>query len=242
MRQSCPQPLDWVNEELAKIITQYREAYKFHELLKNHLKHIEAPAILACSLMQTFDVETAVCEQLTFLGRLLGFPRYQCKGLQKPRFAFGFCNPLTDICACPSCNECDVEPEQGFCFGYMGDVYDPFEFKCSDDELYRRFLLCRIIQRTKKFKKDALLQALMLLFDVTDPIIISSERGRVRVSINRPLTPFEKKAWHMYRAVLPVGLGVRVEILVQNDTNRPFGFGAGWGELCHSSFSTGQWL
>lgn len=238
----CPQFDELVNLSIEKFITQYREADKLKGLATTYLRASEEAVHSLCFIPSFFDIETAVCDQLTILGKILGFPRYQCKGLRKPRFALGYCNPLTYVCACPTCNECEVEPEQGFCFGYMGDVYDPFEFTCNDDELYRRFLLCRILQRNKKFKKDVLLQALKLLFDVEDPIILESARGRVKVSINRPLTAFEKKTWHMYRSVLPVGLGVRTEILLSNSSARPFGLGAGWGQFCSSQFTTGRYI
>jgi Protein of unknown function (DUF2612) len=234
--QACPQPLDWVTQEIDKIITQYREAYKFKALTKNHLKQIEEAAVYACGISQYFNIETAECDQLTMLGRLLGFSRFQCKGLQRPRFKWSTCNPLAALCVCSACDECAYEQGTGWCEGYWGDIYDPFEFTCGDDELYRRFLFCRIIQRGKKFTKGNLVKALNLLYDTDEAMVISSQGGVIRVAICRPLTQFERRAWHMYRAVLPVGLGVRTEILDQKTTAKPFGFGTGWGEWC-----VGEW-
>lgn len=218
----CFEPDTLVEERIDRIRTQYRESPKFLHIIRTYLRAMETMHLQVCDLPERFDVTTAIGDQLTIVGKRLGWPRCHCVCTVQPVFGF----------------ECDEyipsQPLAGFCesnstwagcgeFG-TGDVC------INDDELYRKFLFSRIRQAVGDFSNDSLSAACRDLWGPTG-VLLGYGHGRVVVAPGRDLTADELGVLQLYPRVLPVAPGIEVRFHF-GPTDRIFGFGDGWGGLC----------
>lgn len=124
-------------------------------------------------------------------------------------------------------------------FGTPGTITNIITRETTDEadleELYRKFLLAKIITDNTPPTYASLTEAAQALFgagawgDYSTP-------GRAAVYTGRALTTIERSIAHLYRHVLPVSPGIDLKIY-ENATGVPFGFGAGWGEFCTADWA-----
>lgn len=221
MTGNCPQPGDLTEAAVGRILTQYRESPNLLDLVRAVLRQAEEAVIATCAVPSFFDIESAVGDQLTLLGKRMGFPRCHCICDVQPVFGF----------------ECDGFPNNyqivGFC-DQNGNWADcgPFgtsEVCIRDDETYRRFLFARRYQMRALFDMRSLTLAARHLFG-SQAIVISSGLGRVVIAPGRPLTAGEMSLLQVFPRVLPVAPGIRIRF--HFGPTRVFGFGEGWGGFC----------
>jgi hypothetical protein len=208
-----------IDAELSRLLTQYRESPKLQGVITAHLQQIADIIEAIDAIFAAFDIETAVGEQLTFLGRVLGWPRDLCAGRLKTVFGFilheGRGVPLT------------AQPVAGWKIGEWQSKGSRFESaSIADDELFRRFLKARIISLTGDYSMEAMNEAARLLIGPT-AFVLRYRPGVIQIATGRALTADEKARVHLFDQVLPVAPGVRLE--VWHNTIAPFGFGVGWG-------------
>lgn len=225
----CPVPGDLVEIEINRVATQYREATKFLGLIRNILAEGEGAAISLCSIPDFFDLDTAVGDQLTILGKWLGFPRCHCVcGATPPVFGFdcdgtyagpytlvGFCAPGSSWVDCPT----------------LGDG----EVCLDDDETYRRYLRARRYQMLGLYDIASLQAAVRLVWGPTAQVADAGV-GKVVLSPGRPLTDDEVAQLPIAFRVFPIAPGIKA--LVHLGTGPIFGFGTGWAGFCESA----EWL
>jgi len=215
-----------VEAEIDRVATQYRESTKLLATVRAYLGQVADVVLAACPIPEAFDLDTAVGDQLTIVGKWLGWPRTHCRGARQAVFGFSV----------EGCNPCDPSTYAigGFCTsdwaGCPSSDFAPYTF--VDDELYRRFLRARVVQLKKDFRRSTLVEAMRDLFDEPDAIILKERAGEVSISLARPLDPGEWQILGLYRDVLPIPPGVGVAFYTQYDEGAPFGFGTGWGEFC----------
>ena len=144
---------------------------------------------------------------------------------------FDGCTAISDWSGSQACDVSNV-PVGGFC-GTLWDCGEAeFEEFCfTDDELYRAFLKSRRYQLRKDWRRETLVEAVRGLFGAS-AFIVDERPGVIRVSAGRPLSESEKATLHLFRQVLPVAPGVRVDIVGQVPGTAYFGFGTGWGGVC----------
>ena len=65
---------DWID----KILTQYRESPKLLHVMRTYIDQIVEVWDTIDDLPNYFNLDTAVGEQLTFVGRRMGWPREHC--------------------------------------------------------------------------------------------------------------------------------------------------------------------
>lgn len=218
---TCPEHGVLTTERMGKVLTQYRESPKLLFMIQTYLKAAEKITLQSCDLPNFFDIETAIGDQLTIVGKRLGWPRCHCVCDVQPVFGF----------------ECDgvVEeyPVAGFCddsvtwvdcgeFG-IGDVC------IADDELYRKFLKVRCYQMQAFFDVESLNKCLQILFG-ENASVLDAGHGRVVVAPGRTLSDVEIALLQLYPRILPVALGI--EVRFHFDSPHVFGFGDGWGGFC----------
>lgn len=87
---------DPVEAEVDRIRTQYRESPNLLAYFRHVLGQIADAQTALCRIPAAFDLDTAVGDQLTILGKDLGFPRRHCQGQFRPVFGFG-ANGFTGI-------------------------------------------------------------------------------------------------------------------------------------------------
>lgn len=214
-----------VEGRINRVLTQYRESPHLLAMLRAYIDQVRQAAVSADEMLDFFDIDTAVGDQLTILGKALGWPRTHCAGQRRPVFGF----ECEDDCGIP------LQPIGGFCEAEWDcdGAPDYVEFTFTDDELYRRFLKARIVTLTGDFTRSGITAAARVAFgDLA--VIYVDEPGTVGIATGRLLSNIEISIVHLYRQVMPVAPGIELEIW--HGDGPPFGFGAGWGGFCDGSF------
>ncbi len=217
----CPVPGTLVEGEIDRVLTQYRESPKLLHMIRTYLGHLEQVILAICDLPSAFDIDTAVGDQLTVLGKRLGFPRCHCVCNVQPVFGFA-CEgtPSIDVIA----GFCDDNATWADC-GPFGTS----DICITDDEMYRGFLRARRYQMLALFNLESLTAAVQNLFGPT-ATVLDAGVGRVVIAPGRELTAAEMALLQIYPRVLPVAPGIRVRF--HFGALKVFGFGDGWGGFC----------
>lgn len=219
---TCREPEDFTKERLDRILTQYRESPKLLWLIKNYLLRSIEGHNAVCDFAENFDIDTATGDQLTIIGKRLGFPRCHCVCAPLPVFGFDCETDSTRLIA----GFCDENSTWTGC----ADEYGVGELCISDDEMYRKFLKVRRRQFLRLYHRESLAESIVEFWG-DQARILDSGHGRVVVAPGRDLTAAEKGVLQLYPRVLPVQIGIQVRFHF-GDTLNVFGFGEGWGELC----------
>lgn len=224
---SCPEDFAAVEERIDRVLTQYRESPKLLHLIRTYLRQVEIVEQSICDLPSFFDIETAVGDQLTLLGRRMGWPRVHCVCNVQPVFGFD-CNtsvsldPIEGFCTSATWEECT---DTGIAYISM-----------DDDEIYRKFLKVRRYQITKQFNRASLKASILELFGESAKIMASGN-GEVVIAPFRELSSLEKTLLQLYPRILPLPLGVRVKF--HFGSSQLFGFGFGFLGFCEGSGGDG---
>jgi hypothetical protein len=223
--RACPAAGELVEEEVNKVATQYREATKFLGIVRAYLAQTEDAAIKLCAVPNFFDIDTAIGDQLTIIGKWLGFPRchcvcdvpavagYDCGGGYTGQFNLvGYCAPGSTLLGCAPLGNSTV------CI--------------DDDEVYRGLLNARRYQMLGLFDIGSLQAAARHVWGV-DAQVANAPVGEVVISPGRALTAMETALLPVAFRVLPVAPGIRGLV---NLSEAPLaGYGEGWGGYCDGS-------
>lgn len=215
----CPAQGDLVEIEIDRIATQYREAQRLIGYMRAVFGEVEDAARAGCAIPENFDILNAVGEQLTFIGKRMGFPRCHCICVPTPVLGFscGVDEPIPIAGACEeatwlSCHD-----------GGAGDLC------IYDDEAYRAHLLARRYQMLGLFDWASLRTAIQSVWG-SPAWIVDTKPGRVVISPGRPLSPAERARLPVTLRILPAAPGV--EILMWLGSRLVAGFGTGWAGAC----------
>lgn len=171
---------------------------------------------------ERFDIFTAIGDQLTILGKYLGFPRCHCICQNVPYFGF----------ACEETRNVDIV---GFCEegGWYGCGEGGTADICfNDDEIYRRYLLARRYQARALWDIDSLQAAVVHIWGRTASAV-SIGGANVAIIPGRELSALELIQLPVAFRVLPIAPGITPYI--SYEVGLVFGFGAGWGGMCDGS-------
>lgn len=227
---SCADDFEMVDERLRRVLTQYRESPKLLHWLRTYLRQVEIAAQSVCDLPSYFDLDTAVGDQLTLLGKRLGFPREHCVCIVQPVFGFD----------CGVTNELAGLNVLGFCVGVTWiDCADMgvSHVRIDDDDLYRKFLKVRRLQVNALFDLKHLNEAIREFWG-QQAMVLDRRNGRVIIAPGRELTAAEKAVVQLYPRVMPVALGINVRFHFGD--LYAFGFGEGWGGFCEGVAVEGE--
>jgi hypothetical protein len=220
----CPAPTELVEGELGKLATQYREAENFIALIRAHLAPVEDAGITVCGIPDYFDIDTAVGDQLTIIGKWLGWPRRHCVCVSLPVLGFawpgGTAPPLAPVIA----GACDASASFIDC-GATGQG----EVSLDDDALYRRFLKARRYQMLGLYDVASLQSAAREMWGA----LARAHEGRVGTVILAPgrvLTATETALVPLMLRVMPIAPGIRPS--VHFGAGPIIGFGDGWAGNC----------
>lgn len=230
----------FIDEAISRVLTQYRESPRLLGVIRHDIGKIADVAVRIDDIPAAFDLDTAVGDQLTLLGKRLGWPRCHCVCTVEPVFGFacGPANPNQQIVG--FCEEgwplvwgdtWNVERE-----GVWADcrAAGSGDICFDDDEVYRGYLKARRYQALQRYQIEDLLAALSNIWGPTGNVL-SSGYGVVVISPGRALTDREQRELPLALRVLPTAPGVRVDVHI--NTGPVFGFGEGWAGFCE-----GQWL
>lgn len=222
--RACPTGGELVEEQIDEVATEYREAAKFLGMIRAYLAQTEDAAIKLCALPDFFDIDSAVGDQLTIIGKWLGLQRCHCVCEAPKVFGFrcgdfassdriaGFCEHGTTWSSCPS----------------LGNG----EICISDDEIFRGFVRARRYQALGLYDIASLQAAARHIWG-SAASVVSSKVGSVTLAPGRALNDFETTLVPVAFRVLPIAPGIKG--LIHYGTGPIFGFGAGWGGFCESA-------
>jgi len=173
------------------------------------------------NLPEKFDLSTAVGDQLTLLGKRLGWARCHCVCDVQPVFGF----------------ECEgqvsIVPIAGFCQGNVTWINcgpSGFGDICiTDDETYRKFLYVRCYQMLSRYDLASLETCLRILWG-DNAMVLAAGEGRIVIAPGRDLMQDEVALLQLFPRVLPIAPGI--EVRFHFGPTRVFGFGEGWGGFC----------
>ena len=224
---ACPTPGELVEARMDRVLTQYRESPKLLALIRHSLEQLEQAALTACDIPNHFDIRTAIGDQLTLIGKRMGWPRCHCVCTVEPVFGFdcdapnpnlaisGFCEPGSSWIDCRPAGTSDL------CL--------------YDDGVYRGYLYARRYQMMQLYDIDSLQAALGHIWGPT-AVVHSSGGGRVTIAPGRALTTQETRELPVAVRVLPIAPGIGVNLHL--GAGNIFGFGGGWGGFCETTQTT----
>jgi hypothetical protein len=185
------------------------------------LDQVEQIALSTCAIPDHFDLATAVGEQLTFIGKRMGFLRCHCVCNTRPVFGF--------VCE----NTPSLHPLVGFCEEGIWLGCDGNSDIClTNDEVYRAHLLARRYQMLGLYDIESLGAALHHVWGAT-AWIPEAKRGKVVVSPGRDLTSYETQLLPVTLRVLPIAPGMGIAF--NFGATRIAGFGQGWAGFCENA-------
>lgn len=218
---TCEDMDAFVEAGIDRVLTQYRESPKLLHLIRTYLRQLWQAKSSVCDLPGHFDIESAVGDQLTVIGKWMGFPRCHCVCDVQPVFGFG----------------CDIEvpgsrPIVGFCEGgvWLACASDGVSEICiTDDEVYRRLLIARAFQMDSRYSWGDLTTALQAIFG-PQARIMDAGHGQIVMAPLRALSDLEGAILQIIPRVLPIAPGFTTRW--HFGTFAIAGFGEGWGGLC----------
>lgn len=190
-----------VSDKLGLVLTQYRESPNLLGMMRAYLNQLLEVKDVLNGIPEKFDIDVAVGDQLTIVGRWLGFPR--CHNVPSAIPIFGFeCGGRTSTYRL-----------SGFCEQALWlDCPDvsSFEVCITDDELYRRLLYVRRYQLLGLCDYRSFVFCIIILFGSEASY---TQTGRViDVSPGRALTDNEQSFLRVYERVLPRAVGAIVNV------------------------------
>lgn len=216
----CPVTGEMVEDAVDRILTQYRESPNLLGLTRTLLGRAEEAAMVVCGIPEFFDLDSAVGDQLTLLGKRLGWPRCHCVCDIQP--AFGF-----------DCGGFNYIPIAGFCDDSSTwldcNVVGVGEICLADDETYRGYLKARRYQAMGLYDVASLQAAAGHVWGEAASVVETGV-GYVVLAPGRLLTGEEKAQIALAVRVMPIAPGIRATLHLE--VGQIFGFGAGWGGFC----------
>lgn len=216
-----------IDATLSKILTQYRESPNLIALIREGLGQNIDWINSTCELPEKHDILTAVGDQLTNVGKRLGWPRCHCVCTAAfPVFAWDCAPTNPNVTYATLCDES----------GVWDDCQD-FEVSdlcITDDETYRGYLIARSIQVLQDYSIDSLKAAARAIWGETANAYSLNE-ARVCVSPGRVLTATENRELQLAFRVLPIAPGIQP--FLDTSTSPVFGLGEGWADMCDGVWS-----
>jgi len=223
----CPTPGTIVEAGVNRVLDTYRESPNLLGLLRAYLQQVEEAIGDVCVIPDYFDLDTAIGDQLTLLGKRLGFPRCHCVCTVSPVFGFtcggSYSGPfeIVGLCEGGTWINCRDTATSTICV--------------DDDDVYRAILKVRRYQALGLYDIESLEASVNTLWGSTAQVI-NLGGGKVAIVPGRALNAYETMVRSIAFRALPIAPGVKA--MASNAVTGIFGFGAGWGGLCDGS----EWL
>lgn len=213
-------PGSLVESELGKKATQYREAERLIGYMRAVLGQIEVAARAIHAIPDAFDIDSSVGDQLTLIGKRMGFSRCHCVCDATPLYGF-VCDDAPSLI--PLVGPC----EEGSWLGCDGVT----DLCISDDEVFRAHLYARRYQMLGLFDIDSLTTALRTIWGPT-AWVPEASRGLVTIAPGRALTAAEAQRLSITARVLPIAPGMSLGVHL--GSSPILGFGEGWAGPCET--------
>lgn len=217
---ACIDPEELVEAGINRVLTQYRESPKLLHLIRTYMRKVAEVHATICDLPSQFDLSTAVGDQLTLIGKRMGFPRCHCVCDVQPVYGFASEGVPTDR---PIIGPCEVGSWDGCGEDGISEIC------IDDDEMYRKLLVSRSYQMQSRYSLADLTDALQTIYG-SQASVLDSGNGRVVLAPFRTLTDAETAILQIIPRVLPIAPGIVSRW--HFGTFVVAGFGEGWGGPC----------
>lgn len=217
---SCVDTEELVEAGINHVLTQYRESPKLLHMIRTYMRKVAEVHAAICDLPSHFDLQTAVGDQLTLIGKRMGFPRCHCVCDVQPVYGivcegFPSTRPIIGPCEVGSWEGCGEDGISEICI--------------EDDDIYRRLLISRSYQMQSRYSLEDLTGAIQAIYG-PQAAVLDSGHGRVVLAPFRELTTIETAILQVIPRVLPIAPGIVSRW--HFGTRLVAGFGAGWGGPC----------
>lgn len=215
-----------VEDEIDRVLTQYRESPHLLGVIRADLAQIKGVIDALCGLPEHFDIATAIGDQLTIVGKRIGWPRCHCVCASPPIFGFP--------CEADNPNQ----PIVGFCDDGVWGACRPSGTSTiclDDDEVYRAYLYVRCYQILALYEREHIEAAVRLLWGEAASVL-SGGGARVCLAPGRALTAREEQELPLVFRVAPIPPGMSTYVL--RGAAKYFGFGSGYGGFCDEA----EWM
>ena len=215
--------LEIIDRSISYLTTQYREASFFQRMIKVYLRALAEAGLKASVIPLFFDLDDAVGDQLTLIGKRMGWPRCHPVCVAQPVYGV--------VCAgVPS-----VFPIAGLCedatFINCGSV-GAGELCITDDTTFRNQIRARRYQALGLYDVTSLTACVKTIWGGSASIVDRGD-GTIVLSPGRTLTARELLELPIAVRCLPIAPGIKAFI---NLASGPLsGIGQGWGGLCDDS-------
>ena len=201
-----PEIIDHQTEGLSLIIQQYKKSLKFIAVL-NALNKInnEFENILQEFQTVQLDIDTASCEFLNNIGRIVGVDRTISNSI--PNAFFNFLDGINPI---GFSEEGGSETYENGFYEEGGNIFLDTEL---NDDLYRLFIYAKALKNNSKCTIEDLIKSLALMLpNSTRNIVNDNLNMSIGICIGTELTFFEKRVLIDYDLIPRAG-GVRINFL-----------------------------
>ena len=217
---ACIDPEELVEDGINKVLTQYREAPKLLHMIRTYMRKVAEVHAAICDLPSYFDLQTAVGDQLTLIGKRMGFPRCHCVCDISPVYGFACEGVPTDR---PMIGPCEIGSWEGCGEDGISEIC------IDDDEMYRKLLISRSFQMQSRYSLADLTAALQTIYG-EQAAVLDAGHGRVVLAPFRGLTEAETAILQIVPRALPLAPGIVSRW--HFGTRVVAGFGEGWGAAC----------
>lgn len=213
---------EFIETRIDRVLTQYRESPRLLGVARHGLEQRRQAAEAIRDAPEHFDILTAQGDQLTIVGKWLGFPRCHCVCVSPPVFGFP-CPPGEGDPNVTIVGLCEGGVFDGCFEGGSGEIC------IDDDEVYRGYLLARRYQMLRRYARADLEAAARHIWGETAEVF-SQRPGAVVIAPRRDLTTVEYAQVPVAFRVLPTAPGVAT--FIHYGTKPLIGFGSGWADIC----------
>jgi hypothetical protein len=218
----CPDNV--TNQVLERILTQYRESPNLIRLIRHDVDFVQGLINAICAIPDLFDIDTAVGDQLTIIGKWLGFPRTHCVCVDPMVYGFPCGDPVidarlvTDFCEPATWDDCRQTGTTTITIG--------------DDDVYRAILKARARQNMQLYHMGSLTEAVQGIWGTSASVEVLKV-FEVVICPGRALSTFERDILPIAFRALPIAHGIVPKVSYHE--GKAFGFGDGWGGLCENA-------
>ncbi|MXN51924.1 DUF2612 domain-containing protein [Shinella sp. AETb1-6] len=217
---ACVDPDAMVEDGINKVLTQYRESPKLLHMIRTYMRKVAEIHTAICDLPSHFDLQSAVGDQLTLIGKRMGFPRCHCVCDIQPVYGFACEGVPTDR---PIIGPCEVGSWEGCGEDGISEIC------IDDDEMYRKLLISRSFQMQSRYSLEDLTASLQVLYG-EQAAVLDAGNGRVVLAPFRELSEAETAILQIVPRALPLAPGIVSRW--HFGTFLVAGFGEGWGGPC----------
>lgn len=216
--KSCSTSSNLIEAFLSRLSHVYQNGTNIRAFITAFLQQHEILEQNICQLLDNFNIDTAVGNQLDIVGLYVGLPRNICNVYRQ--LFFGFIKPNDDCCTDFNVGLCDGE-------FYCGNTSQRFrDYTFVDDAEYRKYIKAIIYSQNFDGTLKQYERIVQYVFDDIDfnnvnsvgtTRVLTHGGGMILIAVTADLTLQQKRLIELNKYVLPYYGTTRVKVIVGDD-------------------------